>query len=152
LGGTVETDASGRVTGVTLGFQWNTDLEVDRILELPNLEKLDLSLSLITDRGMERLSILGNVRDLNLYAVERITDTALAYVRDWKHLERLNLRGTDITDTTLRYIAGHSSLRALDISFTQVTNSGMEYLGGFRNLEELYLGGNQITGAGLHVL
>ena len=152
LGGTVETDASSHVTGVSLGFQWITDLELNHVLAFKDLQKLDLSLSMITDRGMERIATLPKIRDLNLYAVERITDTALAYLRGWKHLQRLNLRGTDITDTSLRYIAGLTSLRALDISFTQVTNNGLEYLGGFNNLEELQIGGNQLTGAGLHVL
>jgi len=43
LGGSVETDAAGRATGVTLGFQWVTDLELKHVLALKDLEKLDRS-------------------------------------------------------------------------------------------------------------
>src|SRR5262249_6970399 len=102
------------------------------------------SFSLISDAGMEKLKALENVQDLNLYAVEHITDVAIAYIRPWKKLERLNLRGTDITDTSLQYIGGLTSLKSLDVSYTQVTNNGMEYLAGLRNLEGFSVGRNKV--------
>lgn len=141
-----------RATDIDVGFQWVTDADVDRIVAAKDVQKLDLSLSLISDAGMEKLKALENVTDLNLFAVEHITDVAVAYIRGWKKLERLNLRGTDITDTSLQYLAGVTTLKSLDISDTQVTNNGMEYIASLRNLEELLVGGNKVTGAGLRVL
>ncbi len=135
-----------------LGFGWVTDADIEKLIAQPDLRRLDLSLSLITDAGMARLKPLDNVTDLNLFAVEHITDAAIASIRGWKKIERLNLRGTDITDTSLQYIGGMTSLRSLDVSGTQITNNGMEYLAGLRDLEELRIGGNKVTGSGLHVL
>lgn len=130
---------------------WLTDADAGRIAAQKDLRKLDLSFSLIGDAGMEKIRALPNVTDLNLYAVEHITDVAIAYIREWK-LRRLNLRGTDITDTSLQYLAGMTTLQSLDISYTQVTNNGMEYLAALRDLEELEAGGNKLTGVGLRVL
>jgi Leucine-rich repeat (LRR) protein len=152
LGGEIETGSAGRVTSVSLPYAWVTDADIETIAALPGVQKLDLSLSLITDAGMESLKVLNQVSDLNLFAVEQITDTALAYIRGWRKLERLNLRGTDVTDTTLQYLAEIPSLRALDVSYTQVTNNGLEHLAALQNLEELSIGGNKVTGAGLRVL
>ena len=135
-----------------LGFSWVTDADIETLLSQPDLRRLDLSLSLITDAGMARLKALRNVTVLNLFAVEHITDAAIASIRGWEKLERLNLRGTDITDTSLRYVGGMTSLRSLDVSGTQITNNGMEYLANLRDLEELRIGGNKVTGSGLHIL
>ena len=150
--GQVETDATGQISAVRLNLAWVGDADVERFAKLAHLRKLDLSFSLLTDAGMERLRPLTGVTELDLYSVERITDVAIAYIRGWKDLERLNLRGTDITDTTLQYLAAFPGLKSLDISHTQVTNNGMEYLAVLRNLEELRLGGNKVTGVGLRWL
>jgi Leucine-rich repeat (LRR) protein len=151
-GGQAETDAAGQISTVKLDLAWVADSDVERLARLSHLRKLDLSFSLITDAGIEHLKPLSGVRDLNLYSVERITDVAIAYLRGWKDLERLNLRGTDVTDTTLQYLSAFPALKALDVSHTQVTNNGMEFLPALRTLEELRLGGNKITGAGLRWL
>src|SRR6476661_4084385 len=73
-GGHVETDAASRVTAVRLPFGWVTDADLEPIAAIPTLRVLDLSLSLLSDAGMEKLKNLENVEDLNLYAVEHITD------------------------------------------------------------------------------
>src|SRR5262245_21035650 len=150
--GQVETDATGQISAVRLNLAWVGDADVERFAKLAHLRKLDLSFSLLTDAGMERLKPLTGVTELDLYSVERITDVAIAYIRGWKNLERLNLRGTDVTDTTLQYLTGLPALKSLDVSHTQVTNNGMEYLPSLRTLEELYVGGNKVTGAGLRWL
>ncbi len=151
-GGRIETDTSGQISAVKLNLAWVADADVERFAHLSHLRKLDISFTLITDAGIEHLKPLEEVTDLNLYSVERITDVAIAYIRGWKNLERLNLRGTDVTDTALQYLAGFPALKLLDVSYTQVTNNGMEYLSLLRSLEELRIGGNKITGAGLRWL
>ena len=113
--GTVETEA-GRITAVKLDYAWVSDADLDRLANLTTLRKLDLSLSLVTDAGIERLKRLENVTEFDLTSVELITDTAISYLRGWKKLERLNLRGTDITDTSIEHISGLTALKYLDIS------------------------------------
>jgi hypothetical protein len=77
-GGVVQTDASSRITGVNLGFSWVTDADVEMLTGLKDLRKLDLSFSLITDGGMEHLKPLDGMTDLNLFAVEKITDVGIS--------------------------------------------------------------------------
>jgi Leucine-rich repeat (LRR) protein len=151
-GGDAALDESGRLVDLYLGFTWTTDADLDRIERLSNIQRLDLSLTYITDEGMERLKALPGVTELNFFGAESITDVAVAHLRGWDRLQRLNLRGSDITDTSMEYIGSLKNLRSLDVSFTQVSTPGLEYLAELTELEELVLGGNKINGVGLTVL
>jgi len=151
-GGAVRQGTGSRIEDVKLDLAWIGDSDAARLAALKDLQSLDLSLTLVSDVGMESLKPLAGITDLNLYSVEHITDTGIAYIRDWKRLRRLNLRGTDITDTSMEYVAGLPALESLDVSYTQVTNNGLEYLPALSQLETLSLGGNKISSAGLHVL
>jgi hypothetical protein len=152
LGGELDYDGASRPVEIRLGFTWVADGDMDRIARISTLKRLDLSLTRVTDLGIERLKPLTGIEELNLYACEHITDTALAHLREWRRLRRLNLRGTDITDTGLAYVASHVKLEALDLSITQVTDNGMEHLAELTQLRELVLGGNKITALGLSIL
>ena len=152
LGGQVEYDEQARPIGIRLGFTWVADGDLDRVARTSSLKRLDLSLTRVTDLGIERLKPLTGIEELNLYACEHITDTALAHLRDWANLRKLNLRGTDTTDTGLAYVASHKNLESLDLSITQVTDNGMEHLAELTELRELVLGGNKITALGLSIL
>jgi Leucine-rich repeat (LRR) protein len=144
------------------GFHWVSDADLDALLRPGNIRKLDLSFSLITDLGMERLRKIPSITDLNLYAVEKITDVGISYIRDWKNLERLNLHGADITDTSVQqYVSGLTALKALDISFTMgnlkildlaetaITDRTLTALAANKSLRKLYLSGSQVTSAGV---
>ncbi len=137
---------------IRLGFTSANNAAVDRILATPGVTVLDLARCEITDAGFERLKDLPAVTDLNLFYAEFLTDAAMSHLRGWKHLRRLNLRGTDITDAGLAHVSRISSLESLDASFTLVTNVGLDHLARLTKLQELALGGNKITAAGLHVL
>jgi len=151
-GGGVVTDPGSGATRVDLAFTGIGDGGLETLRDVPRLRALDLAYARITDAGMERLKDLPEVAELNLYFVERITDVAMTYLRGWKRLERLSLRGADITDTGLDHVSGIGSLRALDASFTLITNVGLDHLGRLTGLEELSIGGNKISGAGLRFL
>lgn len=151
-GGEIVRDQSGHVVEVSLARSWATDADIEWIAAVKSIKRLDLSLTYISDRGIERLKGLDQLQDLNLFAAEFITDAALAFLRGNRQLKTLNLRGTDVTDTSLAYIAELPHLTALDISFTQITDVGLEHLASLAQLEELNLGGNKISGVGLHVL
>lgn len=151
-GGDAVLDESGQLADLYLGFTWTTDADLDRIEKLSNIQRLDLSLTYVTDEGMERLKALPGVTELNFFGAESITDVAVAHLRGWDSLQRLNLRGSDITDTSMEYIASLKNLRSLDVSFTQISTPGLEYLAELTELRELALGGNKINGAGLSVL
>ena len=152
LGGRAGTNAQGAITMVNLRGSFVSDSDLDRIAALDSLEKLDLSHTRVTDLGLQRLKNLRNVRELNLFYAELVTDEGLAAVKTWPRIERLDFRGTKVTDNTLALLAGKDSIRALDIGFAEVTDSGLQHLPKLAGLRELAFGGNKLTEVGLEVL
>src|SRR6266567_708260 len=143
-GGSVIRDAAGRITGVDLRASWVTDTDLRKLVQLPYLSYLDLSLTRITDQGMQELKNAPGIVDLNLYFAEYVTDEGLAAIKDWKKLQRLNVHGTKISDTTLDHIAGIASLVSVNAGSAMVTDVGLERLTSLPNLKELTIGGNEL--------
>jgi Leucine-rich repeat (LRR) protein len=137
---------------VDLRSSWVTDSDLAQLSKLPGLSRLDLSLTRITDHGLQELKDAPSITDLNLRYAEAITDGGLVAVRSWKHLRRLNLRGTKITDTTLQHLSGVPSLESLDIGFVQLTDVGLDQLTSLPKLHELTIGGNKLSDTGLQSL
>jgi hypothetical protein len=152
LGGRIERNAKGAVIGVNLRGSWIADADMDALASLPELERLDLSLTRVTDVGLLKLKNLQNVRELNLFYAELITDEGLAAMKTWPRIERINLRGTKVTDNTLALLAGKASVVELDIGFAEVTDSGLQYLARLPNLKRVAFGGNKMTDVGMQVL
>jgi Leucine-rich repeat (LRR) protein len=150
--GTVTRDAAGRVTGAGLRGTWVTDTDLRKVARLPHLTHLDLSLTHITDQGMQELKGLTGIVDLNLRFAEYVTDEGLAAIKGWRKLRRLNLHGTKISDTSLEHIAGITTLESLDIGSAMITDVGLERLSTLTNLKELTMGGNELGDAGLQAL
>jgi hypothetical protein len=152
IGGKVDRDAAGNVIGLRLRGTWVTDTELLDVARLPKLERLDLSHTRITDEGLLHLKPAKQIRDLNLYYAEQITDQGMAAIRDWKNLKRLNVRGTRISDGTLAIVSGLTQLEALDISYTQVTDNGLDGLVPLTKLKELSIGRSKLNKSALEVL
>jgi internalin A len=152
LGGNVIRDPQGHITGVNLRGTWVEDTDLRRLTELPDLTYLDLSLTHITDQGMQEIKNLSNITELSLYFAEYVTDEGLAAVKDWKKLRRLNLHGTKIGDTALEHISGIASLESLNVGATLMTDVGLERLTMLSKLRELTMGGNELGDAGLQAL
>lgn len=152
LGGSVERDESGAVTGVDLRATWVTDTDLRKLTQFPKLAWLDLSLTRITDQGMSELKDLPGIVDLNLRFAEYVTDEGLAALKGWRKLERLNVHGTKASDTTLEHISGISTIETLDVGSSMVTDVGLEQLSALPKLKRLTLGGNELGDAGLQSL
>ena len=152
LGGSVERNAQGKVTSVSLRGTWVTDTDLRRLTRYPDLSVLDLSLTHITDAGLQEIKNLKGITDFNLYFAEYVTDEGVAYIKDWKRLKRLNLHGTKASDTALEHIAGINTLEFLDVGSTLMTDVGLERLTSLTNLRELTMGGNELGDAGLQAL
>lgn len=152
LGGKVERDSSGRIVALNLRGTWVSDTDLFSVAAMRDLEILDLSHTRITDEGMLRLKSLPKVRDLNLFYAEWITDQGLTAIRDWKHLKRLNVRGTRISDGTLEIVSHIAGLEALDVAHTSVTDNGLDYLITLVGLKELALGRGRLTNSSFEML
>ena len=143
-GGAVIRDAAGRITGVDLRASWVTDADLRKLRQVPFLSYLDLSLTRITDQGMQELKNVTGIVDLNLYFAEYVTDEGLAAIKDWKKLKRLNLHGTKVSDTTLEHISGITTLESVNVGSAMITDVGIERLVSLPNLKELTMGGNEL--------
>jgi len=152
IGGKADRDAAGEVIGLHLRGTWVTDTELLDVARLPKLERLDLSHTRITDEGLLHLKPAKQIRDLNLYYAEQITDQGMAAIRDWKNLKRLNVRGTRVFDGTLAIVSGLTQLETLDIAYTQITDNGLDGLVPLTNLKELSIGRSKLNQSALEVL
>jgi len=152
LGGQVTRTQDGKIVGVGLRGTWVNDADMLSLSAMPDLESLDLSHTRITDEGMLRLKDAPKIRDLNLFYAEWITDQGMTAIRNWKHLKRLNVRGTRISDGTLEIVSGMTGLESLDVAHTSITDNGLDYLITLVNLKELSLGRGRLTNASLQVL
>ena len=89
-GGTVMRDSAARVTAVDLRASWITDSDMPALTRMPDLKRLDLSLTRISDRGLRALKTAPGIEELNLYFAEQVGDEGAVALRNWKHLKRLN--------------------------------------------------------------
>jgi uncharacterized protein YjbI with pentapeptide repeats len=154
-GGTVTLDSAGKIVAIVavdLRASWVTDSDVAALAALPYLTRLDLSLTRISDHGLLELKGAPAITDLNLRYAELITDAGLSAVKGWKHLKRVNLRGTKVTDATLQHLAVVNSLESLDIGYAQITDVGLDLITPLPNLKELTIGGNKLTDNGIQPL
>ena len=151
-GGAVIRDSAGKITGVDLRASWVTDSDLRKLMLLHDLTYLDLSLTRITDQGMQEIRNLPGIVELNLRFAEYVTDEGLAAIKGWKRLKRLNVHGTKISDTTLEHISGISTLESVNIGSAMITDVGLERLTTLPNLKELTMGGNELGDAGLQAL
>ncbi len=151
-GGSVQRNAAGAVTAVNLRGTWVGDTDLRRLNDYPALNSLDLSLTHITDAGLQEIKGLRGITNFNLYFAQYVTDEGVAAIQNWKQLRRLNLHGTKAGDTALEHIAGMTALESLDVGSTLMTDVGLERLTMLTNLKELTMGGNELGDAGLQAL
>jgi len=151
-GGYVVRGPDGAIVEVSLARTWATDNDVERIAEIRNLKRLDLSFTYVTDRGIERLQQLKQLEELTLDTAEFLTDAATSHLRANRRLSKLVLRGVDITDVGLPYLAELTALKTLDLSHTMLGDVGIESLPALTELEELKLGANRISGINFNFL
>ena len=151
-GGYVVRDRDGNVTEVSLERTWATDNDIDFVVDLKTVKKLDLSFTYVTDKGIKKLQQLPQLEDLTLDTAEFLTDASMAHLRANRALRRLVVRGVDITDAGMPYVGEMTGLRSLDVSYTMLGDVGLEHLPALSELEHLKLGGNMITGLNLNFL
>lgn len=151
-GGTFTRNAAGQITAINFRASWVTDGDLRGLAKFPALTSLDLSLTRVTDQGMQELRTLPGIVELNLRFAEYVTDEGLAAIKNWRKLKRLVLHGTKVSDTALEHIAGISSIETLDLGSVMLTDVALERLTVLPNLKALTIGGNELGDAGLQAL
>lgn len=148
-GGVLIRDKAGKIVEADLRLSWITDSDLQVLGAIPTLTRIDLSQTRVSDLGFGALKPLRNVTELNLFYAELTGDGALAAIKEWPHLRKLNLRGTKVTDAGLVHLANMPSLEDLDIGYALITDGAFDRLSALTGLKSLSVGGNKITDAGL---
>jgi Leucine-rich repeat (LRR) protein len=149
LGGRTERNEKGEIVVADFTGTWVSDADLPQLLTLPALRKLTLAETRITDMGLEHLRTLSGIRELDCRYTESLTEYGIAHLAGWQHLERLNLRGSQVTSRVFDHLARLTGLRWLDIGNTSVSDEGFEQLAALTRLEYLSIGGNRLTGEAL---
>jgi len=104
-----------------------TDAMVEALCrQEPQLRKIDLSNSNITDRALEIVGTLPELESLSL-AWTAVTDAGVAHLSGSGRLREVNLQGTATGDGALRALAGKPALRHLRTG-NGVTDTGLALL------------------------
>ena len=151
-GGTATKDAAGRITAIDFRASWVSDADLRKLARFPALTSLNLSLTRVTDQGMQELRNVPGIVDLDLRFAEFVTDEGIAAIKNWKHLRRLVLHGAKVSDTALDHIAGITTLETLDVGSVMLTDVSLERLTVLPHLKALSIGGNELGDAGLQAL
>ena len=135
-------EANGRMTDAALervaeldhvtrldlgGSQQLTDDGLRHLARMPQLQQLDLSNypgSRITDRGLEVLRHLRELRKFQICWQPGVTDAGVANLRFCEHLESVNLMGTPTGDGAVQALAGKLELRRFRTG-RSVTDAGL---------------------------
>lgn len=116
--------------------------------ELPDLEHLSFSTTLMNDAGLAELQGLPRLRALNLYR-SRVGDSGLKHLATLPSLRRVPMGETQVTDEGLVHLKDLTQLEYIGLRGNRVSDAGLVHLQKLTNLEGLYLGETQVTDAGL---
>lgn len=104
-----------------------TDIGLEQLSELSNLERLDLTQSQITDAGMTQLKHFPRLKTLVLNGTH-VTNASLPAIAELKALEKLFLGDTSIDDAAVAPLTEMKQLQRLFLLNTQMTTKAVEEL------------------------
>ena len=176
LGGKISCNAAKSVVRVDLSYSIVDDADLVQLKQFPDLERLNLSETAVTESGLKHLKGLTKLRVLRLRRAAN--DAGLAHLKELPNLQVLDLFQTEITDAGLKQVAQMKKLKELDIRRTnrvgdegiallknlttlrnlkiqetrEVTNACVKHLKVLTNLERLGLSGQNFSDSSLEQL
>jgi serine/threonine protein kinase/Leucine-rich repeat (LRR) protein len=119
------------------------------LVDFPKLEILYLSGTPLTDDALVYIGQLRHLRELTLFST-RITDAGLAHLHELTKLQSLHLAMTDITDDGLAHLATMKQLEWLAfVKCRRLTGSGFRHLGQLEKLKYLDMNMTSLNDEGL---
>jgi len=105
-----------------------TDSSLCHLRGANELKAINLDSTQITDAGLKELAqAVPNVARLSLVRTD-VTDRGLAYLTKLPHISHLNLRDTKVTDEGIKHLIGLPRLERLSLNFCNVTDRALEVL------------------------
>lgn len=115
------------------------------------LYTIDLSLTGISDRGLEQLKPLTGLQDLNLSG-NPITDASLEMLKSLRVLSKLNLSQTHVTGSGLNHLVNNKKLAELDLSCCPITDISISPISGLTSLTAVRLNSTPVSDSALELL
>jgi Leucine-rich repeat (LRR) protein len=112
---------------LNMGGSIVSDPGMKSLESLLNLQELDLSRMELSEKGLEPLAKLPKLRRLSLWENARIDDRALQPLLALKNVDTLDLGDTSIGDAVLAGLEGMKSLKMLMVNGTKVTPAAIEH-------------------------
>src|SRR5690349_1746689 len=148
----VDDKAPGKpVVAVNLGGTRVKDEGVATLKGLPNLQRLNLARTDLTDDSLPHLKVLAQLRELDLTGTS-VSSRGLEPLQGLTKMQALNLSSTQVNDQGLTYLKGMKDLRTLNLALTEVSDKGLEAVAGLTKLQHLNLNSTQVTNYGLRHL
>ena len=116
------------------------------LADLPQLRRLVLNQSRVTDKGLAALAGCKQLRRLVL-PESAITDEGLAAFEKLPRLEELDLSETRVTDKGVGALKVLERLEVLHLNKTAITDKGLYELKPLEGLRSLSVGGSKVTAA-----
>lgn len=130
-----------------------SDKGVAHLATLENLKTIHINNSQITDESLRLFSQLPNLECLSLQG-NHFTDKGLEYVRSMTQLKQLvvGLGDNQITDDGLKHVSGLKNLERICLQGSKITDHGLRHLSGLKKLNDLWVGNTAVTEGGLRSL
>jgi len=128
-----------------------TDRDIKKLAGRSDIEYLDLAGTTfgrrpadnapkITDKALEYIGTLVNLRGLDLNSCMAISDNGVASLRNLEKLEELDFNYCPITIKGVSYLRSHKNLKFLSLRMChKIEGDALIHLKGLRNLQELHL-------------
>ncbi|WP_040352825.1 leucine-rich repeat domain-containing protein [Blastopirellula marina] len=147
----VEYDDQGAVVELRANSARMTDNAASHLVMLQSLQRLNLNQSGVTDKSLEIMGALPELRSLYLERTA-VTSAGVAALASCEKLEELMLTECAIQDDALETIGQLPALTLLSLSETPITDAGMFHLQSLPHLKTLYLRDTAVTGEGFAML
>lgn len=130
-----------------LGGDTVTDKGLESMAGLTDLRELLIWWATgITDQGVAHLGRLPGLQIVDI-SLSKLTDDGVKHLADQPSLEDLSLEGRVFTNQSLFYLSKAKNLKSLHLQSneSEITDKGLEYLKGLKNLRSLSLGKAKVT-------
>lgn len=134
-----------------LSYSMATDKTVASLAGMSKLKRLSLRDTLITDAALETVAKLTQIEDLDLYGT-RITDAGFARLASLTGLRKLNVLGADLTDASVAVLTRMPELFELNLYRSRITNAGLSRLAGLKHLRDLDVRYSKVSATGVAAL
>lgn len=117
------------------------------IASFPKLRKLRLARTQVSDVGLESLSVIKTLEDLDLSEISVITNAGMDHLAKLTSLKKLNLWRVQVSDEGILKLATLTRLESLNLDNSPMSNGGLPVLKNMNSLVFLHLGSTQLTDA-----